>query len=523
MTAQAPERAFPVFGRGAHRDHMLRSWRIGLRTLTNPDTGLPFTEREIAAATAERARYWSEAEAVDLVLLSGEQRAIYLADQVRMDRAASSWLERYHGGLWDDAPLPASGGSGTASAVATVGTIFHGSTTLPDPTAVQATDPAGKRYQVLYSVTTPAGGTASPVLKGIDTGSDTNLPVGTVLTWSQNRPTGAAEKATVAAQYTGGAPKETSAQFASRLRSTVRHKAASGNDSHIRYWARRATTAVEDAFVYACALHAGTSIVCITQKRAGVLGPAARIPSIGTLSDVTSYLVPPGSPVVPKPPLILVVPPVSQSSDLVLAMSMPVGVSSGWADLIPWPEQYGGAAATITAVASQVQFTLTVPASSAALPSGVTAPGLMVWDASTSRYEKLEVSLAYGGHPAYTIQLSSAPTHTLAMGDVICPDTARRLLIAQSTDNYFDSLGPGELVDLSNDPRAHRAARFPLPSEDYPLRAGSGVNTWLQDALGASLADISLESVSSSLPTVPSDPTAGPALMVAGKVGVYPL
>jgi hypothetical protein len=527
ITARAVERAFPTFPKGHHRDEILRSFRIGMRLLTNPDTGQPFTEREIATATGRLSRYWRESDAIDLVLLAGQQRALYLADQVRLDRAASSWLTGFHGRLWRESPLPASGGSGQVTADAVAGTVFTGSTTVPSPVAVQGTDPAGKTYQVLYSAVTPVGGTATLVLQGVDTGADTNPSVGTQITWSQNRPIGAAEKATVSTQFTGGAPSETDAAFASRLQDLISHRPAAGNSAHFRAWARAASVAVEDAFVYSCAMYAGTVVVCVLQQRGSVLGPLARVPSIGTLGAVTSYLVPPGSPVVPLPPWVLVVAPTTQSADLVLSVSIPAGVSSGWADLTPWPEQAGGLPCTVTNVVDQQNFEITRAAGSAGLPTGVTAPSLMLWDEDTSRWESLLVtSVTAAGGDAFDVVLSSPPTMTVAMGQVVSPDLysdTRRELTAQTLDAYFDSLGPGEVVNLATSPLGHRAFRYPQVSEGRPQRAGAAVLTWLQDALGAALADSVLESISSTVPAVPTTPAAGPALMVQGTVGIYPL
>jgi hypothetical protein len=522
MTAAALERAFPTFPRGQNRDDILRAFRLGMRAIVNPDTGLAFTEREIATATCELSRYYEESDGVDLVLLSGQQRAIYLADQTRMDRACAAWLKGYHGVLWGVTQLPATGGSGPVEAPALTGTIFAGSTTIPDLAACQATDPAGKTYQVLYTET--AGGSpahADLVMQAVDTGDATNLAVGTELKWANLKPAGADPTATVTTTFTGGLPAETMAQFAQRLMSLPKSKPASGNSAHMRSWARASTNAVENAFVYSCALHAGTTIICVTQKRGSTLGPTGRIPSLATLATVTSFLVPPGSPVVPKPPLVIVVPPVGQSSNLVASLALPCGQDGGWKDLEPWPRESSGGACTITNLTTQTSFQITREAGSASPTTS--APALMAWNATTSRWESLLVqSVTLNAGDVYDVVLSSAPTMTLATGQYISPDTEQRDLIAQTIELYFDSLGPGELV-ASTDSRMHRAFRDPRPSDESPSRAGTSVLTWLSDALGSLLADSSLDSISSSTPTVPADPTAGPSMMVAGKVGIYPL
>jgi len=515
IEARAVERAFPLYDLGALEAEMLANFRVGLRELPNPDTGLPFTEREIATTTARLSRYWREARALDLALQGGQQRALYLADQNRIDRSSSLYLTSHHGSTWGEAPLAAVGGSGLVSAVAEPGAIFLGSTTIPDPGATQCTR-NGLTYQVLFTVVTPFGGSAELTLKGVDTGQETNLSPGDVLQWSANKPGGAQATCTVTQQFRGGAPKESAGQFAKRLLARIAHKPAAGNDAQMRAWARAATVAVEDAFVYSCALHAGTTVVCVTQKRGGVPGPDGRIPSIGTLTDVTLYLVPPGSPVVPANPLILVTLPTKEPAALQIGLSLPFGQAAGWKDFEPWPP----ALCTVSSVASPTEFqvqTLSSP------PAGV--PALMAWVESLSRFERLQVqSVTIDSFPFFDVVLNAAPTSPIVENQVISPalfTDARQLLLGETIEAYFDSLGPGEVVNLATDTRAHRAYRFPEPNEEYPQRAGAGILAWLQDAFGAALADSTASG--GGTPPIPADPSLGPAMMVPGSVFIYAL
>ena len=514
------ERAFPTFGRGEQRDQMLAAFRLGLRELTNPDTGEPFTDDEIALATAPRSRWYAEANALDLVLLAEQQRALWLSDQIDPRRASTAWLEGLHGPLWVGARLPETGGSGPVSAPATPGTTFIGSTTVPDSNAHYAVDPAtGLRFQVLFTETTPIGGVASLVLAGIDTGTVTNLEAGTVLAWAKG-PLGAPTGPTVGAKFGGGLEAETDADYARRIADRIRYRQAAGNRAHVRAWAVDASNGVEAAFVYACAYHAGSVHVAVVQKRGTTTGPAGRIASPATLAAVTAYLTPPGSPVMPAPPFVVVTGCVPVASHLVLGLALPNGRASGWTDLVPWPTSTSNAA-QVNAVVSPTTFDMY--ADDGALPTGVTAPSLMAWDASASRFEVLHVQgVTQTGAHAYRVVLAAAPAMTLAAGVTLSPETARAELVAGTLEAYFDSLGPGELV-ADNDPRAHRAVRFPSTADAYPTRAGTAALTYLSDALGAALADSVLTSCSVSTPPLPSDIAEGPRLLVAGKVGIYPL
>jgi hypothetical protein len=154
------------------------------------------------------------------------------------------------------------------------------------------------------------------------------------------------------------------------------------------------------------------------------------------------------------------------------------------------------------------------------LPTGVTAPSLMRWDEATSRFEELHVSSVSSlGASLYAVTLSVASS--VAVGDYISPDTSRRTTIAEAIEGYFDERGPGEVVDLDEDDRAHRAYRFPEPHEELPYRAGSTVTTRLGDALGLALADSELISASVTTPTVPATVITGPSQVTLGNVAIY--
>jgi hypothetical protein len=146
----------------------------------------------------------------------------------------------------------------------------------------------------------------------------------------------------------------------------------------------------------------------------------------------------------------------------------------------------------------------------------------MIWNDETSRFESLNVtSVTSFGGDEYTVVLSQAATFTIAVGDYVSPDTERRTTIATAVEAYFDARGPGEVVDLDDDTRAHRAFRFPEPFEEWPQIVGSSVATTLQDALGVALASADLISMSVTSPALPSDPIVGPSLVTIGKLAVY--
>lgn len=533
MTAAAAlDRAFPVFDAGDLREAMLEDFRVSVTTsgLNNPVTRAPFTAEELTAATIEGSFKWIDAEAIDQIEQVNQARALYFADQIRGDRASREWLEGYHGPLWGIDYLPAAGGSGKVLAPATEGTVFVGSTTLGAPSAVRGVDPTGKRYQVLFTSAVAVGDSSVElVLAGLDTGEVTNLDVDVPIKWTTNVPLGATGDAAVTQKFTGGISAETDAQFAKRLERTIRDKQGAANNAQMRAWIEGYfTNAVEAGFVYACALFAGSGVLSLTQKRASnVEGPLGRIPSAGLLAQVIARMTPPGSPIVPGNAFSVTVAPVGIPANMVISVTLPAGSTSGWTDILPWPAQDGGTPPTITALTDTTHFQVT---SLIPIPSGVTAPSLMVWEATRSRFVVLDVqSVTLSGGDVYDVVLAGPPDPskiTLAVGQYVSPASAVYETLGKTIEAFFDSLGPGELLDVSTgstDPRAARAFRFPQPSDEYPQRAGGGVLTYLQDALGSSYTDGVLESVSVATPPLPTDPLLGPRMLVPGKVSLSAL
>jgi uncharacterized phage protein gp47/JayE len=340
--ATSDERMFPIFRRGQVRDEsLLRAFRNHLRDFIDPDTGALFTEDKIKTITQRGSRFYLEADAIDLTGLALQKRGRWVANQARPKWANTEYLKQVHGPLWiPTGSLPATGGSGLATATATAGSVFPGSTTLGDPAAAVAVTEDGLQYQVLVTETVPVGATTVVLtFQCIDTGAHTNPAAGATLTWDKNFPIGAELTFPVgSADFTGGYDEETDSEFADRIEQVMAQRPACGNNAHFIAWARECSTAIETAFVYACAWHAGSVLVCLMQKRGDTVGPNARTDvAPGTLIAARNYLVPPASPVVAERAHVVVVPPNEQPADLALRVSLGYGSVGGWGDVDPWP------------------------------------------------------------------------------------------------------------------------------------------------------------------------------------------
>ncbi len=550
----ASERNFVVFQRGAVRDDViLANFRADLRTTVNPATGLVFTEDEVQRATQPGSRFYVEADSIDLFGQAQQQRALAFVSQIDPRKANTEFLNRFHGRIWlgPNSRLPAVGASGPVLATGTAGTIIPGSPVLGAPTAAIATDPNGLRYQNLTPATIGGDGQAPVTLQGIDVGAQTRLTPGTVLTWSANVNPGTDPTAAVAAAFDGGFDEETDEEYAARIAERIRSRPASGNAAHFQAWATEASVAVEQAFVYPVALNAGTVLVAVTEKRAPILqasqvpeGPNARVPSVGTLQTLASYLTPPGSAVVPQQVAVYLTGVVPQPSDAVVRITMAEGRAGGWADVIPWPSYSQAVPATQVKTVSPDGLTLTVESNQqlpngAAVLAGPDAPKVMLWDLNVSRFVQLDVESVTDPNPGtttvrdFTIVLSSEPTMyqpdgseratpVVQAGDRLSPFTDRNGIIADAMEGYFDSLGPGEVVSPTAT-RASRARRQPAPEVSFPNRAGQAMVSDIIAALGGTAGDAELTSITEQDPDLPSNVIEGPSIITLGHCNAFPL
>jgi hypothetical protein len=526
-----PDREFQVLRSGFVRDNViLASFREGLRARVNPETGAAFTDEEIQRATRPGTRFYVEAQAIDDYGQQDQRGALYLADQIRIDRSTGKWLLDVHGKLWNVTPLPASGGSGPVRITATPGTIIRGSTTLGDPNAHAARDPAGNLYQVFTPGVAGAGSTVTLTMAAVSTGSGTNPTRLTTLVWT-NRDPNMAATAIIDDQFSGGTDAETEAEYADRIASIVAFKPGAGNNGHFRAWARESTNAVKDGFIYPCALHNGSTIAAILQKRGSAVGPLARIPSPVTLATAVAYLTPPTSPVVPEGRFVITVPPASEPVDLVMRLTLPRSSNIGWKDAQPFPA-YHATTPVISNVVSQTHFSIAslgdatlpgMPALSSLPAAGVPAPKFMIWNVAKSLWVELSVATItdLGGN-VFDVVLLTQPDFTLTAGMFVSPATSRAGFIAQTLTEYFDERGPGDFFDTDVDARGARCLRFPDVNE-YPTDVGATVVTAVLEALQGAASNGVASYLSQTTPSFQPSPQLGPKMLTLGRVAILDL
>jgi len=515
------DREFPTYARGEVREAILAVFRNGLRARVNPKTGQPFDEVTITRATMRPGRFWVDAEGQDIIIQALQKRGDFLAQQINPLRAASPFLYDFHGAQRKMTPLGATGASGFVRARGTLGTTYEGSTTVPDQTARVATDPSGLRYQVfIEGEIEDADEGVVLAMQAIDKGPETELAEGVELQW-ENPPVGSEPKCVVEVEFSGGRNRETDGEFIERLVDARARPARAGNAAHFRRWARQASNAVQDAFVYPTALNAGSNVVCIVQKRGTSTGPLGRQPSVGTLTVVRGFLSPPASGEVPGQVYVVTTTWQPEWSDLRLQLGMRKNSDQGWFDASPWP---GGdvSAAEVMATPAPTDEGFRMQTQETVAP--LTTPQLMWWDKDTSTFKRLQVaSVVEAGLPGsgqFDVELSEG-SDVLPAGARVSPYSPRHVELAKSIRDYFDSLGPGECVDLSTDLRAPIAYRRVEPAIRASYYGGSQILEFVGEALGSSLSRRELLEMSETEPRIPTTISLGPYMLVPQNVGVY--
>lgn len=507
--------------RGAVREQILAILRDSLRDLPDPETGQPYSEDEIRQATMRGSRYWVEAEALDIVVSRMQTRAEVLAEQVDPRRSMTSYLENYHGPAAKLPRLEDDGATGVVTCEASPGAVFVGSANIPEELAVRAQGPNGLLFQVLFTTTTPSTGHVRLVVKGIDGGVDTRLVAGDKLQWI-NPPPGAGE-ATVVDDFAGGTSLETDAEWGERLFDAKGSRALAGNAAHFRLWARSGSSSVDKAYVYPNALGAGTVLVAVTQKRAGLEGPTARVPTVALMSVLVGFLTPPGSPVVPGQARVVVVPVRPQPLVGSIRLGLRQGGPSGWNDLDPWPRLVD-AAAVVLDTPAPTQTAFRVRADTVPPTTGV--PQLMAWDPARARFERLSVvsvTRTTLDGDEYDVVLSQEPELAVAAGVRVSPLAGRHASITKGIVRYFDELGPGELV-AETDFRFAECHRRPAGDVQEPAPAGERIVSFISQAIGGSLERGSVHGFSPESPSVPVySASQGPYLLVPQHLAVYPV
>ena len=404
-----------------------------------------------------------DARACADVAASIDGNSIIIANGVTRATATGQALYDWATRLGTTAPLPAAGATGAVAfaGAATGATILQGDIITHQPT--------GLRFQCTATGTYTPG---QPVpITGIDTGPQTDLPAGSVLTWQSPRP-GSAGTALVLIQadgsgLDGGSDIETDDQVRARLDYIAAHPPASGNDAEYQETLiDTSLVAVGQAFTIPCALGPGTTAVMVT-LRPGTPG-ASRIPNPTQLTQLAAIL----AGAMPATDGVFMCALVASAVTVVLEVLWSPS-ADGWADASTWPPYLASpnlinAVSNVSSVLSSTAFRLTSPSLTFATgPQVGQSVGFFDLPNLTFRRKKLltVVPLAptFYDVTVDTTNGISDTSYTPYSGQPCCPWSDSLNSLIPAVIAYFDTLGPGEQFASFFDPGLRQKRSPPSP------------------------------------------------------------
>jgi hypothetical protein len=395
---------------------------------------------------------------------------------------ARTWMTSSGQDLYDwatrlgtTAPLPAQGASGAGAnqgGASTGATIEEGDVCIHQPTGLQFQCTQTGTY-LPATPNVPGSGTPIPIA-GIDTGPQTNLPAGSVLTWVSPRP-GSGATLTVLIQANGsglsdGSDVESDDEVKARFNFIAANPAASGNDAQYQETVLDTdTVAVQQCFTVPGAMGPGTTAVMFT-LRPGTPG-ANRIPNATQLALVA--------------PLLGGSMPVSDGIFMCTLVASPVTVliqvlwsqgAAGWIDATTFPPLLTSALVEASPNAGAVLSATAFRLSSAGLTTP-TAPqvgqSVAFFDLPNQTFRQKKIlTVTTISTTQYDVTIDttngvSDTSYTPLNGQPCCPWSDSLNTIITPVLAYFDTLGPGEQFASFMDPGL-RQKRSPASPQYFP-------------------------------------------------------
>ncbi len=374
-----------------------------------------------------------------------------------------------------DGKLPAAGGAGFViiAAAENGGTIEAGK--------VLVHNPSKQRFAV--SVTdTYVSGQLCPIL-GIDVGTATNLPAGTILDWAEDIP-GILPTVLVADNgdglgvgLEGGRPEETDQELIERIIDLRKNPPASGNSAEYRQAARKTPgLAIETVFAYEAVFGPGT-IALLPLMRTSSPG-GSRIPNVAQAEAVEAQVRNSGFPG-------------DDGIFLMLAEEVPVDVyiavkftkaAKPWTNRVPWPPYAGASPVRVSSATSSTQFTLET---SSFITDPTVGTVIAFYDSANRRFVRKQISavtiLSARQRWAVTCVSTANASDTsyipradvgAVKGQKASPYSESLALLVLPMLTYFKGLGPGETFAVFPD-EGTRQKRQPENPEEWPHQVSS--------------------------------------------------
>lgn len=327
----------------------------------------------------------------------------------------------------------------------------------------------------IYNSTGASPNNLVPVT-GLDVGPQTNVAAGKVLTWTSPGP-GLSSQATVfqnsdGSGLSGGSNQETTDEQRARITESRANPAVSANDAAYQLaMTKTPGMAVQAPFTWPCILGSGTTAA------AGLLRPtspgAGRIMTAAQVGLMKAWVV--GQ--MPKDDSAFFVTVLPQAVDLVLAVTWAKGTAS-WADGgAAWPPR---AAATypytVLANATATAFRVSTSDPGAVAPQPGQTVGFFVLSNLVTAPNQVFVQkriLSVTGSNPWTITVdttfaASDRSYAPASGQRVMPWSDSLIQLVQPVVNYFETLGPGEMLSVFFD-EGYRQQRSPPDPQSWPM------------------------------------------------------
>lgn len=465
--------------------------------------------RKPTARVGEGTEALVKSSALADTILPLYSNALALTNDIDLDNKTREGLIDELGRVGAEPPFEAVGGSGyvTIEASAGGGKIFEGDT-LSDPDTSFVFEVAETRKYF--------DGDSVPI-RGLSTGSSTNLAAGTILRWTSQRP-GIKSKVTVnktprGTGLEGGRGAETDSEIRARIRAAKANPAVAGNDAEIQQKVFSTPgVAVQQAFTYTVS----PALTNFTFTQAPANLGSSRAPTAVSLASARARVI--GA--FPKGDGYREVLIIEQPIDLMVRVKWARGTKN-WVDAVPWPPYTGGGilTQTVSTVTDSMNFQV---ASNVVPQAGQT---FAFFDRVNRTFKRKRVLSASSPGPGF-VDIVCDPTNSASdvdylpvVGDIPCPYSESLDTLITPTLQAFDGLGPGEMYASYFD-EGFRQRRSPDPNDEWPSELSSKSFRGYDD----------LDSATSVLVAYPTIPYATPVgtpnvsvnLLVLRRLSAFP-
>ena len=412
--------------------------------------------------------------------------------------------------------VPATGSSGKIKLTVT------GSSTVPANT--QLTLANGKRLKVTTTAVGVTDGSEIDVT-AVDAGEDTNAPPNTLVRFV-NAPLNVDTQARVSVNVplTGGTDKENDARKRTRVLNRLQNPPAGGNWPQKRETALNSLASVQDCFVYPALGGPSSELIVPVKDFDPDNFDFSRALSTSAMAVVRAAI----HAAFPSPSEIVVKPPVNQSVDVALEVSIPDsssagGDGTGWTDATVWPQLEVADAGRVS-VSSVTSTTVIVVSANTATAPTANVTHIAWWSPTCRKFYKRLITAQSGSAGAWTLTVDAPLIDdagvSVAAGDYISPDSVGIIRYGKTWIDIMRTLGPGEGTADAN--RLPRSKRHPYATSDASLAPDLKTSKLaLFKENHSEVLDYGYGYRSATTATVPGAVSTAPSILVPRHFGIY--